>query len=400
MKAFSYVAFTKSGRRKTGSLVAESERSASAKLKEQGLFPETLTEQASRSATSRWRTRLDADTRMVFTRQMAVLLGSELSVEAALDAVIASKSSAAMQNFATRIKASLLDGYPLSDAIQTAGGGFAMYYVAAIRAGETSGELTLVFEQLADYLETAGASKAQVITALVYPAFVSAVALVACAVLVRTIAPELASMFETIGKPLPRLTVTVLGIADWVETNWGPLVILATAAVVAFILMLRYRPTRDIWDNAMLRLPVVGRAMRLRASAQYLRTLALVLGSRQTVLDAVTSAADVLSVTRFRREAEQVIEQLRQGQRLSTALEGLSPLPPVTLQLLKVGEDAARLARMADRSAILVENSVRDETKRLTTVLEPILMMLVGLLVLTIVLAILLPIFDLQASIG
>ncbi len=398
MRSFRYVAFTKTGQRRTGSLVADSERSASDQLKAQGLYPEKLMVQAGRATPGR-RAKLDADTRAVFTRQMAVLLGSDLSVEAALEAVIQTRSSAQMQGFATRLKAALQDGYPLSDAIARTGGGFARYYTAAVRAGETSGELSRVFEQLAAYLETGSTNRAQVVTALVYPAFVTAVSLAACAVLVTTVAPEIVAMFEVTGQDLPRLTVVVLDLSDWIAAQWLALLVSLLGGVAGFVALLRYRPTRDHWDNAMLRLPIVGRQMRLSASAQYLRTLALVLGSRQTVLDAATSAADVLQVTRFRTEAEAVIAALKGGESLSTALALMSPLPPVTLQLLSVGEEAARLARMADRSALLVEGWIRDETRRLTTILDPLLMMLVGVLVLTIVLAILLPIFDLQAGI-
>ncbi len=400
MKAWSYVAFTRKGERRTGSLVADSERGASDKLKAEGLFPEKLTPQTVRARTRGRRLRLDADTRAVFTRQMAVLLGSDLPAEAALDAVIAANSSANLQTFATRMKAALMDGYPLSQAIESAGGGFARYYTSAIRAGETSGDLAIVFDQLAEYLEDSGATRSRIVTALVYPAFVTAVSLAACAILVTTVAPEIVAMFEVTGQPLPGLTVAVLAVSGWIETHWAALLIGLAALVAGFIVFLRYPPTRDLWDAAMLRLPVVGRQMRLGASAQYLRTLALVLGSRQTVLDAVTSAADVMTVTRFRAEAEAAVEALRRGESLSHALERLTPLPPVTRQLLAVGEQSARLPKMADRSAVLVETWIRDETKRLTTILDPLLMMVVGMLVLTIVLAILLPIFDLQASIG
>lgn len=399
MRAWSYVAFTRKGERRTGSLVADSERSASDKLKAEGLFPEKLTAQAMRPKSRARRARLDPDTRAVFTRQMAVLLGSDLSAEAALDAVIAANSTAALQTFATRMKAALMDGYPLSQAIESAGGGFARYYTSAIRAGENSGDLAIVFDQLAEYMENAGANKSRIVTALVYPAFVTAVSLAACAILVTTVAPEIVAMFEVTGQELPALTVTVLGISGWIQAHWAALLIAIAALVAGFVAFLRYPATRDIWDGAMLRLPVVGRQMRLGASAQYLRTLALVLGSRQTVVDAVTSAADVMSITRFRNEAEAVITALKSGESLSRSLERLTPLPPVTRQLLAVGEDSARLPKMADRSAMLVETWIRDETKRLTTILDPLLMMLVGLLVLTIVLAILLPIFDLQASI-
>ena len=163
---------------------------------------------------------------------------------------------------------------------------------------------------------------------------------------------------------------------------------------------MRVRVLRDARDAAILRLPVAGRLMRLGAAVQYLRTLALVPGSRHAVLAAVDSAGEVLDVTRFKRESDAVSEAVRQGESLSMALERLSFIPPVAQQLVSAGEMSARLARMAERAAVLVENGLSTERKRIAALLEPALMMLVGGLVLVVVLAVLLPIFDLQAVVA
>ena len=157
---------------------------------------------------------------------------------------------------------------------------------------------------------------------------------------------------------------------------------------------------REARDALILRLPVAGRLMRLQAAVQYLRTLALVLGSRHAVLSAVDSAGDVLDVARFKRESDAVSEAVRQGESLSTALDRLSFIPPVARQLVSAGEMSARLARMAERAAMLVENGLRAERKRIASLLEPLLMIVVGAMVLVVVLAVLLPIFDLQAVVA
>ena len=400
MQAYGYVAYTASGKRRRGSLVAESERDAARQLEAQGLFPSEIAAQGARTRGRGGRARLDPDTRAVFTRQMAVLLASDLPVEAALDVVTQSAAGSRLQAYATRLKAEVLDGYPLSRAIERCGGGFERYYASALRAGEGSGELAAVFEELATYLESRIENRAQIASALIYPGFVAVVSLIVCAILVTTVAPEIVAMFEVAERPLPRLTQVVLGIADWIEANWLLIVATVLAAVFASVALLRRPAVRARWDAAMLAMPLVGRHMRLTASAQYLRTLALVLASRQTVPDAAASAAEVLAVARFREEAAAVLRAVDAGERLSAALDRLSPLPPVTRQLVSVGEESARLARMTDRAALLVETWRATERKRLATVLDPILMMLVGVLVLTIVLAVLLPIFDLQATIG
>lgn len=400
MQAFGYVAYTANGRQRRGSIVAESERDATRQLEAQGLFPSEISVQAPPTQGRSRRGRLDPDTRAVFTRQMAVLLASDLSAEAALDVVAQSADGSRLATYATRLKAEVLDGYPLSQAIERCGGGFERYYASALRAGESSGELAVVFEELATYLEGRMENRTQLASALIYPGFVAAVSLVVCAILVTTVAPEIVAMFEVSGRPLPQLTQIVLGIADWIKTHW--ILLLLGLAIAAFgaAALLRRPAVRARWDAAMLVMPLVGRHMRLTASAQYLRTLALVLASRQTVPDAAASASEVLAVARFRHEAAKVLAAVEAGEPLSAALRHLSPLPPVTRQLVSAGEKSARLARMTERAALLVETWRATERKRLVTVLDPILMMLVGVLVLTIVLAVLLPIFDLQATIG
>jgi general secretion pathway protein F len=402
MRAFSYVAFNQKGQRKKGTLVAESEVQASEILKSQGLYAEEITgkEQARNPLKPRKRrTRLSADMRAVFTRQMAVLLASDLSAEAALETVRSSGTAQVIEAAAAEAKAALLDGQPLSVALDLAHAGFPRFYIAAVRAGETSGDVAAVFDGLADYLEDVGSDKAQMATALIYPAFVTAVSLLVCGVLMVNVAPEIAAMFQVSGRELPRLTQVVMGISDWIQGNWIFLLVGFAAGVTGIVMALRVPHIRDRWHNFVLKMPVFGRLMRLSAAAQYLRTLALVIASRQTVVDAVTSASDVLTITRYRKEALDLAEAVRGGASLSQGLERMSLIPPVCRQLIDAGEQSARLARMTERSAVLVESWLTNERKRVSALMDPLLMMVVGALVLTIVLAILLPIFDLQAGV-
>jgi general secretion pathway protein F len=402
MRAFSYIAFTGAGQRKKGTLVAESEVQASEMLKSQGLYAETITskEQGRNPLKPRKRrARLNADMRAVFTRQMAVLLASDLSAEAALETVRSSGTAASIEAAAAEAKAALLDGQPLSVALDLANAGFPRFYIAAVRAGETSGDVAVVFDGLADYLEDVGSDKAQMATALIYPAFVTAVSLLVCGVLMVNVAPEIAAMFQVSGRELPRLTQVVMGISDWIIGNWIGLLVGLIAAVVGIVMALRVPHIRDRWHNMVLKMPVFGRLMRLSAAAQYLRTLALVIASRQTVVDAVTSASDVLVIRRYRDEALDLAEAVRGGASLSQGLAGMSLIPPVCRQLIDAGEQSARLGRMTERAAVLVESWLSNERKRVSALMDPLLMMLVGGLVLTIVLAILLPIFDLQAGV-
>lgn len=403
MRAFSYTAFTAQGARRRGTLVAESEGQAADLLRGQGLFAEEITAKrdGARFAVS-WgrRTRLSADMRAVFTRQMAVLLSSDLSAEIALETIRASDTSPAIEAAAAEAKAALLDGQPLSVALEMAQAGFPRFYIAAVRAGETSGDVAAVFEGLADYLESVGADRAQLATALIYPAFVAAVSLLVCGILMVNVAPEIAAMFAVTGRELPALTQGVMAISDWIRAHWLLLALAIGGAVLGLVLSFRRPALRDRWHGLGLRLPVIGRLMRLSAAAQYLRTLALVISSRQTVVDAVTSASDVLVIRRFRAEALDLAEAVRAGESLSQGLGRMTLIPPVCRQLIAAGEKSARLGRMTERAAVLVETWLANERKRVSALIDPLLMLLVGGLVLVIVLAILLPIFDLQAAVG
>lgn len=401
MRAYDYVAYTDDGGRKSGTIIAETEAHASQLLKAQNLFVSELSARARKPAS--WlsgRTKLNADLRAVFTRQMAVLLAADLTSEAALEAVGSTGSSPQMERLAARAKAALMEGHSLSQSLEESGAGFPPYYIAAIRAGEVSGDVDIVFDELAEHLENVGADKAQISTALIYPIFVACVSILVCAILMTSVAPEIVSMFEVSGRPLPILTQRMLAVSDWIGAYWVFLLAAAALLAVVYLLAMTVPSLRNIRDGFLLRLPVFGRLIRLSAAVQYLRTLALVLTSKHAILSAADSASAVLVIERYRVEGRAVTEGIRSGESLSEALRGLSIIPPVARQLISAGEQSAKLARMTERSAVLVENGLSNERKRIAALLEPMLMIVVGGGVLVIVLSVLLPIFDLQSVVS
>lgn len=400
MRAYAYTAHTAGGKRRRGTVVAETEADAAAQLARQDLFVSDLV--PARVGTGlklARRVRLSPDLQAVFTRQMAVLLGAELPAEAALEAV-RTGGHPALDAVAAQARAEILDGAPLSEALERTGAGFAPYYLAALKAGEAAGETATVFGELADHLEQLGTDKAQISTALVYPAFVAAVSLLVCGILMVNVAPEIVAMFEMSGRPLPALTRNVLAVSDWIRAHWLALAGVLAGLIVLGILTPRIERLRDARDRIVLRLPLAGRLVRLAVSVQYMRTLALILGSRHAVLSAVDSAVEVLTIKPFRAQGQDVATAVRQGETLSRALDRLEFLPPVARQLIAAGEASVRVAAMTDRAAALVEHRLSTERKRIAALLEPMLMMLVGGMVLVIVLAVLLPIFDLQAVVA
>ena len=400
MKTFAYTAFTADGKRRRGVVVAEDETDASAKISAQGLLPSEISPQSAARPTRSRARRIDHDMLSVFTRQMAVLLSAGMAADAALEAVQTAAGASRIERLAAEARAGLMEGEPLSQALERAGGALPAWFTAAIRAGEHSGDLDAVFLTLADHLESTASDRAAITSALIYPAFVAGVAVIVCAVLMVTVAPEIVAMFAATGQDLPPLTLAVLGVVDFIQAYWPWLAGLLAALVALGVASGRVPALKKRRDRLVLRLPLAGRFLRMNEAASYLRTLALVINSRLPLTEALRFAADVLGTEGFTLEARAAGEALRRGENLSSALSRLSFLHPVARQLIQAGEASARLGPMTDRAAVLAESWLRTERKRVAVVLEPASMVVVGAMVLVIVLAVLLPIFDMQAMVG
>lgn len=399
MKTWRYTAYTADGAARQGMILAEDEADASSRVAAMGLLPATLTATAAARRKGRER-RIDRDLLSVFTRQMAVLMGAGMTADAALTAVQTAAGAPRIERLAAEARAALLEGEAMADALGRAGGALPAWYAAAVRAGEQSGDLAAVFGTLADYLETSAGDSAAITSALIYPAFVTLVAVAVCAILMTTVAPEIVAMFEDTGRPLPGLTVAVMAIVDTIAASWIWLLALAVLLGLGLAMVNRTPHLRARRDALLLKTPLVGRFLRLAAAAQYLRALALAITARLPLTEALRHSAGVLEIDSFRASADAAGEALKRGESLSTALEGLAFLNPVTRQLVQAGEASARLGPMTERAAVLAENWLRTERKRLTVILEPASMVIVGGMVLIIVMAILLPIFDMQALVG
>lgn len=399
MKTYRYTAYTPEGAPRKGVIVAEDEADASARINTMGLLPATLAPSTAARRKGRER-RIDLDLLSVFTRQMAVLMAAGLTADAALAAVQTAAAAPRIERLAAEARALLLQGEDMAEALGRTGGALPPWYAAAVRAGEQSGDLAAIFGTLADYLETSAGDQAALSSALIYPTFVTLVAVVVCVILMTTVAPEIIDLFQSSGRPLPGLTVAVMAVIDALAASWPWLLSLTMLLALALTWVNHTPHLRARRDTMLLKTPLVGRFLKLAAAAIYLRALALAIGARLPLTEALRHSAGVLEIDRFRRQAVAAGESLKRGDSLAVALAGLEFLNPVTCHLVQAGEASARLGQMSERAAILAESWLRTERKRLTVILEPASMVIVGGMVLVIVLAILLPIFDMQALIG
>ncbi len=400
MSAYSYIAYDAEGQKKKGVLVADGEAHALSLLRERGLFPEQIAPAKSDQARSRLlaRRRLSDEDRVILTRQLAVLIGAELPVDEALNVLMQSDMGGSIRSVAAQLQARVRDGLPLSRAMAEQRGSFPETMIAAIAAGEQSGELGEVLETLADFFETSQSLRQQTATALVYPAFVALVSLVVAAILLTSVAPELMALFEQTGQELPAITKLSVAFGDFLALYW-PFVIAGLAGAAAGLrALLMIKSVYQLYDRVLLRLPLIGRMRRLSAGALYLRTLALVLSSKLPANKAMRFACEAIASPALRREAMQGHALVESGHRLATGLKQLSAVPPIAVQLIESGERSGRLAPMADRAASVTEAMISTMRQRLSALMEPIMMMVVGGMVLVIVLSVMLPIFDLQTG--
>lgn len=405
MKTFQYIALSANGKKTKGTIVSENKRGAHKALSNMGLFPTNVALIETKpnrtfSFFSRTRGRLASHDRAILTRQIGVLLQASLSKEDALDAVMSSDASQSTHVFAARAKALVLEGKSLADAFASIDAGFAPYYIAALKAGETAGHLAEVFERLANHLQSQNMRQASVVSALVYPIFVAVVAFMVCALLVVQVAPELERMFEIAKQPLPLLTANILAFGRWLSANAFLALFGVCVVLVVLSVLFRQNKARENLVRVILRMPVFARLYRMSLSAQYLRTLAIVLRSGDTIPNGVKSAADVITSQIYKNELEDVLDSVNRGRSLADAVKPLTFLPPIAIQMIRVGEETADVGTLSDRAADVIENWLQTDRNRLAVLLEPILMILVGAIVLTVILSILLPIFELQSNVS
>jgi general secretion pathway protein F len=269
-------------------------------------------------------------------------------------------------------------------------------YRAVVAAGEQSGALGAVLERLADDLEDRQALRSKVLGAMLYPAIVSLVALIIVIVLVTFVVPQIANVFTTGKRALPFLTVAMLGVSSFVR-NWGwAVALLATGGITAFVLARRNEAFRERTDAAFLNLPLFGRLARGYNAARFGGTLAMLAGAGVPILKALQAAAETLGNRAMRADALDALVQVREGAPLASALAGKKRFPGLLAMFARLGEQTGQLPAMLQRAANQLSGEVQRRALAAATLLEPLLIVGMGLVVVVIMLSVLLPIIQLN----
>ncbi|HFK2921603.1 TPA: type II secretion system inner membrane protein GspF [Stenotrophomonas maltophilia] len=395
MALFDYQAANAQGRIEKGQLDADSPRGARQLLRGRGLTPVQVS--AARGAGTGWGARrLSASELAWATRQLASLLAASLPLEGALSAVIEQAERPHVAQALTAVRADVRAGQRLTVALAARPRDFPPIYRALVGAGEDSGDLARVMERLADYIEERNALQAKVLTAFIYPAVISLVSVAIVIFLLSYVVPQVVTAFVQARQTLPMLTQVMLAASAFVR-SWGMWVGLGISALVmAWRLALRRPELRLRWDALLLRVPMIGRFVLGVNSARFASTLAILLDAGVPLLRALEAARQTLGNALLARCADDVSARVREGAALGTALKVQKMYPPILVHLVTSGEKTGSLAPLLDRAAQTISREIERRAMALTALLEPTMILVMGGVVLTIVLAVLMPIMEMN----
>jgi general secretion pathway protein F len=400
MPAYRFTAVDTAGAEQAGVLEADSARGARTLLRSRGLIPlqvDGIHEEAGPARARRFSRRVfNNQERALFTRQLAGLLVSGLPVEKALAALADDADRADLGNLLSALKSEVSAGHSLGMALGQFPREFPPIDRALVSAGEDSGDLGLVMERLADYLEDRQALRGKLTQAFAYPAIVVLVAITVVVLLLTYVVPQVVGVFQGAHQKLPLLTVGLIAFSDFLRA-WGwAIVVLLVAGVVAFVQAMKLPGPRLAFDGFLLRSPLFGRLVRGLNTARFASTLAILSAAGVPILRALQAAADTLGNSLLKADAEEAIALVREGASLASALALHKRFPPVLITFVRLGEQTGTLPQMLERAATQHAQEVQRRAMTLTTILEPLLILGMGGMVLLIVLAVMLPIIQLN----
>lgn len=398
MAAYEYIAIDNAGKRTKGVISADTSRAARKELRLRQLMPvdvSPLVADASTGIKQRWRGMSEKD-RAILTRQLAVLLQSGLQVEQALTAASSDDAKPSVRKTLISVRSQVTEGARLADAIATAPRAFPPLYQSVVAAGESAGRLDDVLDRLATHLEKAYRLRRKVQSALIYPLLLSVMAFGMVGALMVFVVPRLVEQFDVFGSDLPWLTRQVIGLSNFTQ-SWGIVMLIAlTAVAIGFTRALRLPAFKRPLDAFILRIPIIGEMVRTVSAARFARIFATLSGSGATVLESLKAAKGAMNNMLFREAADEMSERVREGGSFSNALRDTGIFPPMMVHMVASGEVGRNLPGMMTRSAEFLEEEFETSTETSLSLLEPLIILVLGGIVGLIVLSIMLPIIQLN----
>ncbi|MDH5476984.1 MAG: type II secretion system inner membrane protein GspF [Nitrospinota bacterium] len=401
MPVYEYKGYSEKGRDAAGIIDAENPKEARAKLRRQGILTvsvqlDTTQGEIKRRPLNALFNRIGAKEISGFTRQLETLQGAGIPLVESLDSLIEQVENLRFQKVITEIREKVSSGTSLADALAEHGSHFDHTYVSLVRAGESSGALGQTMGRLADFKESGLRHRSAVVMALVYPIIVSLLCAGVLVFLLGYVVPKTQSMFEDMDKALPLVTVILLAISGFLAKWWAALAVAGAAAISVFMKYIRTPAGADWFDHVILHAPVVGQVVRASVIGRFASTLGILLSSGVDMLEALSITRDSLGNRAYASVVDSAINGVTEGQGVAETIKHSGLFPPVTVQMIAAGERSGELERMLSKMADAYDFEMETRLTVMTKVLEPVLILLMGGVVLFVVLAILLPIFELS----
>ena len=404
MPDFDYLAIDPAGREKRGSVKADSADDARAKLDARKMFvvkmePRAQTTVRKAGGFTLGAKKLSAKELTLFTRQLSTLIQVS-PLEESLRTIGRQSEKPHVQAIVGRVHAGVVEGRRLAEALGAEPKSFPALFRAMISAGESSGSLPTIMERLADLLERQAVIRSKVATAVAYPTVLAGFAILVVIALMMFVVPKVVEQFDTIGQQLPLLTRIVMGLSNFLASYWWLVALLLAAIGAGAWRALKNEAIRYRFDAFLLRLPIIGRLIRDLHAARMARTLSTMVASRLPLMEGLALTAQTVHNRVLRKASDEIVEAIRGGGSLSAALRRAGVFPPLLVYLTASGEAAGRLDTMLERAADYLEREFDSFTSVALAMLEPAIIIVMGVIVAVIILSILLPILQLQQLTG
>lgn len=399
MAAFEYLAFDSKGARKKGLIEADTAKQARQQLRGIGLSPidvELVSNQQDSSGSKIRRDKISVPVLSLITRQLSTLISAGQPVESAIFAVSQQTSKAQAKKILLSVRARVLEGYALSEAMREFPRVFDAMYCASVHAGEQSGLLDVVMERLADFMESRQSLQQKTRLAMIYPILLTVVSLLLVSGLLTFVVPQIIQVFEGFDQELPILTRGLIALSDFFKLYGLQVIISIIVLSFSYGQLLKLNWARQLRDRLLLRLPMISYLVRLSNSSRFTRTMSILVTSGVPALDAMHISTEVVTSGPMHKAVLKAADNVREGGSIAESLTRTGYFSPLVLQLVSNGEASGKLGEMLERSARAEESEFEGLTAVFLGVFEPAMILVMGGVVLVIVLAILLPIFDMN----
>ncbi len=407
MEAYEYTAIDAVGKQHKGIIQAENEKQARQSLRGRALTPVQVAQVIERQQTSsdkshNLRTQsvsLKKNELPLLIRQLATLVQAGLPIDDALGTLIEQSESKNSERILSTIHAKVMEGQSLATAMRIFPKAFDELVATSIEAGEQSGQLEAVLLQLADYLESRDEMGKQSTTALIYPIVLMFTAILVVVGLMVYIVPKVIQVFESSQVQLPMMTRVLISVSGFLADYGVYLLVVLLLLVFGFMVLKNYPPFKFGWHQFILKVPGLGKLVRVSQAARFTRTLGILTQSAVPIVSALSLAKQVVKNLVISQACDQVATAVREGSSLAQAMQQTGQFPPLSVKLVHSGEQSGQLSQMLVRAAVVQEKDVENKIKTLIGAIQPLAILFVGLMVLFIVLAMLLPIFQINTII-